>query len=819
MTKNLLLIEDSIDDQKAIKRALERRQQNCNCVIADTISEAKKILTNNKFELVICDYSLKDGNVFDIVDWISKFPILMLIRPGEEENAIKASEIGVLHYLTKDIDGNYLVYLPVQIDNVLKYYKLIKELKKGYEGMSVKCEDTIRNDREQRLTETALKESEEKYRALVQTSPDIIYELDKKGNFTFINNSINQLGYNAEEIIGKNFRKLLHPEDIKKCASEIILPKYKNKKTGDKKAPKLFDERRTGSRMTRNLIVRIKLKNQQRYKYADVISTGKYSYIEVSVGGKWINDKNNKKKVHVGSIGIIRDITNRKKAEDELYLKNYAINSSISAVALANMEGNLTFVNSSFVLLCGYNSESEILGKSIDSFWKQREEKFSLLKELKETGIWVGEMIALKKDGTEINIQLSSDIVRDGDGNPLCLQISFVDITMRVNIEKKIEELNIARKAADLANKTKSEFLANMSHELRTPLNGIIGFSQILEIEYERSPDKDFREYFKIIKDNGYHLLDMVNDILDLSKIEANKIEINKRPFDLKNMLKRVADNIFTDTNKAKTKFIIDIETDIGLISGDEIRLKQVIYNLLSNAVKFTDPQKNIGIKAYTENDLIVISVWDEGIGIPENELEKIFNPFEQAKGRKGKSMGTGLGLSISKRLIELHDGSISLESRIGQGSTFTIKLPRRIETTKKQPEISNYFNPNPKPMNNVKILIVEDNRTNSILLERALELDGYIVDSVDTGERAIDQVKKENYKLLLVDIQLKGIDGVETLHKIKISNPGDYKAIALTAFAMKGDKGKYLSEGFDEYVSKPVDLNYLKKTIRKILS
>ncbi len=258
-----------------------------------------------------------------------------------------------------------------------------------------------------------------------------------------------------------------------------------------------------------------------------------------------------------------------------------------------------------------------------------------------------------------------------------------------------------------------------MSHELRTPLNSILGFSQMLEMEEDSLSDQQ-REYVVYIRRSGDHLLEMVNDILDLSKIEAGRIEIEKNPFDLNIILSRSPSTIKSLADKKKIKMELNIDPNLDFIEADEIRIKQMLYNLISNAIKFTDPGKRIGIEAHIKDDRAVIEVWDEGIGIAEEDLENVFNPFEQVgQAESGKPEGTGLGLAISRRLIELHGGSLSVKSKKRAGSRFTILLPgiitdgrgkvRSIEG--KTLERKGY----PKISGN--ILVVEDNEINLKLI------------------------------------------------------------------------------------------------------
>ncbi len=393
-----------------------------------------------------------------------------------------------------------------------------------------------------------------------------------------------------------------------------------------------------------------------------------------------------------------------------------------------------------------------------------------------------------------------------------------IDITEHKRTEIALED---ARNVADVANRAKSEFLANMSHELRTPLNAILGFTQLLEMTPESLNEQQLN-YLGYIRSSGDHLLVMVNDILDLSKIEAGKVEIEKRPFPLAELLLSAPSAVKSQANKKGIKIEMNIESDMGAIQADEVRIRQVLHNLLSNAIKFTDPGKKVGIDAKAKDDQAVIEVWDEGIGIEEKELERLFDPFEQVGQTKAqKPEGTGLGLAISKRLVEAHGGDLTVESKIGDGSRFSVSLPGMVaaHSMKVKLKKERAAGKDDAPKRCGDILVVEDNEINIKLITAVLERLGYSLHFEKLGKDGVRAALDMKFDLILMDIQLPDISGVEAMEKIREKAEEKIPIIALTAYAMKGDEERLLSEGFDGYVSKPIDINHLREIIGALLS
>lgn len=387
-----------------------------------------------------------------------------------------------------------------------------------------------------------------------------------------------------------------------------------------------------------------------------------------------------------------------------------------------------------------------------------------------------------------------------------------------------IEQLNIARDQADRANQAKSEFLSSMSHEIRTPLNAIVGFSQALQ---EENLPVQAQEEVKDIVRASESLLELVNGILDISKIEANKIEIVDGEYNIYEVL-----NDLTALSKArmgdkKLDFKTYFDKSIPpILYGDSVRVKQIILNLLTNSIKYTKEGEVVFRVSSIQNDNVcrlIVSVEDTGIGIKKESIDKLFTKFQRLDLEKNKTIeGTGLGLAITKRLVDLMNGRIMVQSVYGKGSKFTVALDQKIvhktvsevEQAKVQETISEEADFTGK-----KVLIVDDNKLNLKVASRLIEKFNCEIVTLESGFDCIDRIKSnEHFDIILMDDMMPNMSGVETFHKLKEIENFNTPVIALTANAISGMKEKYLSEGFNDYLSKPIEKTELNKILNKYL-
>ena len=405
---------------------------------------------------------------------------------------------------------------------------------------------------------------------------------------------------------------------------------------------------------------------------------------------------------------------------------------------------------------------------------------------------------------------------------------TFVTFLMYFTIEnpdlKIIEELNIARDQADKANNAKSEFLSNMSHEIRTPLNAIVGFSQALE--EENLPDEAKDEVKDIIM-ASQSLLEIVNGILDISKIEANKLEIVNAEYDFNKVLEELVALTRARMGDKPLQFKTSFDPTIPtVLYGDHTRIKQIILNLLTNAVKYTkEGYINFKVDSVIKEDVcrLIISVEDSGIGIKEENINKLFSKFERFDLEKNITIeGTGLGLAITKKLVDLMNGKIVVQSTYGEGSRFTVAIDQKIVKTptitikdqNEQKEVKAF------DVSGKRILVVDDNKLNLKVATRLLKEYNVEIETIDSGFECIEKIKAgQTYDLILMDDMMPKMTGTETIAKLKQIEGYNIPTIALTANAISGMKEKYMKAGFDGYLSKPIDKLELNHIINDFLN
>lgn len=419
-------------------------------------------------------------------------------------------------------------------------------------------------------------------------------------------------------------------------------------------------------------------------------------------------------------------------------------------------------------------------------------------------------------------VSLDQSVLADPGGRPRFLLGLAQDTTERRRFEN---ELRRAKAAAEAASEAKSNFLAAMSHEIRTPMNGVLGVTDLL-LDTQLSDEQ--REHLTIVRNSAESLLTVLNDILDFSKVEAGKLAIEELPFSLHGCVRDVLPILSQRARQKNLALVCEFAPGVpDCVVGDPMRLRQVLTNLIGNAVKFT-AQGEVVVKAEaspaTETRALVhFSVRDTGIGIPEEKKQLIFEPFSQADGSMARKFGgTGLGLSISARLVGLMGGRIWVESELGRGSTFHFTMQLGLQQLERANTPENAAAgpaADHQPTVRLRILLAEDNSVNQLLAMRMLQKQGHEVVLVEDGIKAIAAIQREPFDLILMDVQMPELDGLQATQQIRqkeAASGGHVPIIAMTAHALKGDRERCLDSGMDDYLSKPINRAELYRVINK---
>jgi PAS domain S-box-containing protein len=646
---------------------------------------------------------------------------------------------------------------------------------------------------ERKKAEEALKESEERLRLAMTVTKQGWFDLNlPTGKIEVSPEYAKMLGFEPDEFKTnlKIWEKNIHPDDRDKTLKIF----YEGIEKGEAKP----------------------LEYRRRTK------TGDYIWVH-SIGKIFEYDSDNKP---LRMIGTQTDISERKKAEEEITMLANALKSVNECVSITDIKNNIIFVNQAFLKTYGY-SEDEIIGKNITVLGSDKNppDIHNIILKKSINGIWQGEMINKRKDGTEFPVYLSSASILDNDGKIIALIGVASDISYRKKEEQMLRE---AKEEAEEMNRLKSSFLANMSHELRTPLHGILGFSDII---LEKEDLNEIKNIAGIIQKSGKRLLNTLNQILDLSSLEANAKKIECRFVDVLEIVRDSIELFKVEVQKKELYLTYNCASSSVITYTDPKIIYDTINNLINNAITFTKKGGiSINVKEEKVNgkNSVVIDVIDTGMGIKKSDINFIFDEFRQASEGWGRSHGgSGLGLTICKRYMELLGGSISVTSEPGTGSDFKLVIPKfsmqdyrkiKIESRKSRTGDKREL-PGIKKGTAEKILYVEDEQ-DSIELVKFFLADYFEVDVAMNAQEAVDKTDKNKYSLILMDINLReGKSGLDILSDIK-KNPYYKKVpvIAVTAYAMKGNKEEFLNQGCTDYISKPFSKDILLEKVAYML-
>ncbi len=787
----LLLTISDASEKKGLKKSLagaEARYQDLSDIVADavfTIDLKGNFTWGNRAMEPLSGYSREEFIGRHFSEFVKAQDVAFITGLYTQMFSTGQSVRGVIHdFIKKGGD----------IRTVEAYLGVIKK-----RGRAVGFYGSIRDITELRQTYASLSESEEQYRTLVENLNDIIYTIDGNGYFTYVNPSFERVfRFTPEEIMGRHMATIVHPEDLPAIKERI--------ETAVHGSPESFEFR--------------------AYDKEEGIHHIQASARPFTKGGAF-----------GGVTGIMMDLTRSREMECRLLESEekyrHLIENVNDVIYTLDLNGKITFVNSVAENLFGYHPDEVInrrfadfiypgdIPKLIEGFkrWnpqfhdspKSADELPDFLASIQHPVIGhLGSMEfrLVRKDGSLRYVRSSFRIIL-GSGVPSGMSGVLVDITKTKEMQR---ELRQAKVRAEEANRAKSVFLANMSHEIRTPMNGILGYSELL-LDGELSNEQ--KESVRIIHECGESLLGLINEILDLSKIESGKIELRREPFYLYEFMNRTLAVLSPKAHEKCLALNLVLQDELpAAIVTDPDKLRQVIINLAGNAVKFTD-EGEVKISLSMESsdtgiDFLTVAVSDTGPGIPGGKQRAIFEAFTQLDSTAAKkSAGTGLGLSITKKLVELLGGTIHVSSAVGKGTTFTFSIPVEKAALDKTGERYSHEGHEAEG----KILIVEDDLNTSRFYQSFLVKNAFHVITTINGREALSLAETHLPRLIILDIVLPDISGWEVLTLLKKN--AKTADIPVLVISVLSEKDKAISLGAIDYLEKPIMGSDLVKRVR----
>jgi PAS domain S-box-containing protein len=628
-------------------------------------------------------------------------------------------------------------------------------------------------------TVEALRESREKSVTILESITDLYYSLDSEWRFTDINRqTLERFGKSREELIGKVIWDVF-PDAI----DSALYPHF--------------------------------------YQAVKDLTPRHFELQSKIVPGRWFE-------THVypteeGVSAYLRDISERKQAEEEIRFQAHLLDAVEQAVIATDLEGNIIYWNSFAEWLYGWSSAEALAANIIDitPAPSLRERAAEIFSTLKRGQSWSGEFFVKRRDGTEFPALVTDSPIFNDEGELIGMVGVSVDNTSRRRTEEERDKLlareQQARAEAEDANRLKDEFLATLSHELRNPLNVVIGYAEILRRSDESQSHGFVVKVADTIRRNALAQAQLVSDLLDLSRLQMGKVALNQQPVSLSTIIADAIETVRAEATGKRIALNIAMDSEILVIEGDPVRLGQVAWNLLNNAVKFTPVDGEVKISLTKDGDDAKLVIEDNGQGISPEFLPHVFEIFRQADASSARRQGgMGIGLALVKQLAELHGGRVSAESDgVGSGARFSVWIPLykagvsglESEKTGATGALDNKF-----------ILVVDDSPETTEMLGKLLHLEGAFVELARSGEEALEIAVRKNFDLVISDISMPEMDGYQLLQKLReLPSMAKVPAVALTGYGRGADVDRARDEGFAEHLTKPLDLDQLLQIVKRL--
>ena len=764
----ILMVDDRQENLLALEVSLSGEKYEF--IRASSGKEALRILLHDQdFAIILMDVQMPVMDGFETAELIRKseklkhVPIIFLTATTDAPEAVfKGYRTGAVDYMVKPLNADIL---RAKVSVFAELYKKTQELIDQRESM--------------KELNAQLSEQSKYVRSLIEATLDPMITIDTNGIVTDMNEALERItGLQREQIKGTPF------------VDHFTRPKLAEEVYRD-----VFEK---GSVVDNLLTI----------PHVD----GKLTQVLCN-GSVYRNDKG--------------DVTGAVIIAREKPLSRYSrslIEASLDPLITLNFEGKITDLNEALVKITGIERE-KITGTDFFDYFTDPKKAREVYEEVFNKGYVMNFPLTIKhKDGNLTEVLFNGSVYKDERGNVLGSVIVARDITDIKRFENELIEAKrnaeIEREKAEDAVKAKQQFLSNMSHEIRTPMNAIIGFTKVV---LKTDLTEKQREYINAIKLSGDALIVLINDILDLAKVDAGKMTFERIPFKMAESISAMLHLFETKLQEKNLELRKEYDTSIPeVLLGDPVRLHQIILNLVSNATKFTtEGSITVRVKLREENDERVVvrfDVSDTGIGIPESKIAHIFDNFQQASSGTARLYGgTGLGLAIVKQLVEAQGGRIWVKSKVGVGSTFSFELAFRKTEIKieSEPEKLETISGNHA---NTRILVVEDVKLNQLLMRTLLEDGGFAMDIAENGKVAIDKLQQNKYDLILMDLQMPEMNGFEATDYIRKEMKLTLPIIALTADVTSADVEKCKAVGMDDYISKPIDDKLLYKKLARFL-